>query len=88
MLPSRRRSRMELIREILAEAIVPRSKTRIMYRCNMNLQCFNRYMNELLNHGLLVKIKHQSKNGFLYKTSEKGKRLLKSLDEVAKLLPG
>jgi len=37
---------------------------------------------------LLVKIKHQSKNGFLYKTSEKGKRLLKSLDEVAKLLPG
>jgi len=44
-------------------------------------------MNELLNHGLLVKVKHQSKNGFLYKTSEKGKQLLKALDEIAKLLP-
>jgi len=87
MLPSKRRSRIELIRDILVEALEARSKTRIMYRCNMNLQCFNQYMNELLDHGLLVKVRHQSKNGFLYKTSEKGKQLLKALDEIAKLLP-
>ena len=87
MLPSRRRSRMELIREILQEGLKPKSKTKIMYRCNMNLQCFNRYMEELLSHGLLVKVKHQSSNGFFYKTTEKGKRLLKALDEIEKLLP-
>lgn len=84
----RRRSRVEVIREILVEALNGRSKTRIMYRCNLNLKCFNRYLDVLLDKGLLVKVKHQSKNGFLYKTSEKGKRLLKTLDEVIELLLG
>jgi len=83
-----RRSRVEVIREILIEALDGRNKTKIMYRCNLNLKSFNRHLDELLSKGLLVKVKHHSRNGVLYKTSEKGKRLLRALDEAMDILLG
>jgi len=74
--------------EILKEALKGCSKTRLMYRCNLNFRCFNGYLNELLDKNLLVKVKHQSRNGVLYRTSDKGKELLEALTRVMELLSG
>ena len=57
-----------------------------MYKCDLNIHSFNRYLNELLDKGMLVKVRHESRHVVLYKTSEKGKKLFKAFDEVAKLL--
>ena len=54
-----------------------------MYKCDLNIHSFNRYLNELLDKGMLVKVRHESRHIVLYKTSEKGKKLFKAFDEVA-----
>ena len=43
----RRRSHVEVIVEILSEALNGANKTRLMYRCNLNFGRFNRYLREL-----------------------------------------
>ena len=83
-----RRSRIDVLIEILTEALNESSKTRIMYRCNLNYKCFNRYLKELLEKGLIVKIERSSRKTELYKTSEKGRELLQVLKRAKKLTTG
>ena len=83
-----RRSRIDVLIEILTEALNESSKTRIMYRCNLNYKCFNRYLKELLEKGLIVKIERSSRKTELYKTSEKGRELLQVLKKAKKLTTG
>lgn len=82
----RRRSRMDVIMDMLRKAQIETSKTKLMYRCNLNFNSFNRYFEELLDKGLLVEVRHNPSGTVLYKTSEKGKRLLRALVEVFRLL--
>ena len=49
-----RRSRTQVIIDILAEASEGANKTRIMYRANLNFLRFKRYLSELLDKGLIV----------------------------------
>jgi len=51
-----RRSRTQVIIDILAEASEGANKTRIMYRANLNFLRFKRYLSELLNKGLIVEV--------------------------------
>ena len=83
-----RRSRIDVLIEILTEALNESSKTRIMYRCNLNYKCFNRYLKELLEKGLIVKIERSSRKTELYKASEKGRELLQVLKRAKKLTTG
>jgi len=83
-----RRSRIDVLIEILTEALNECSKTRIMYRCNLNYKCFSRYLKELLEKGLIVKIERSSRKTELYKISEKGRELLQVLKRAKKLTSG
>jgi predicted transcriptional regulator len=77
----------EVIFEILSEALEGASKTRLMYRCNLNFRRFNRYLKELLNAGLLERAVSNPKSGLvLYRTTEKGRELLKILRKASEFL--
>ena len=80
-----RRSRMEVIADILTEATSGANKTRIMYRANLNFARFNVYLAEMLDNGLLTR----EKNGdgqVMYKTSETGEALLETLQKARELM--
>ena len=82
----RRRSRVEVIMDILSEARKGSNKTRIMYRCNLNFVCFNRYFKELLEKGLIVEVALDPDGIRVYKTTDKGLQLLEVLKKAKDLI--
>jgi predicted transcriptional regulator len=76
---------MEVIGDILTEAMSGANKTRIMYRANLNFLRFNVYLSEMLESGLLAKEKNG--NGqLMYKTTESGVALLETLQKAKELM--
>jgi len=82
----RRRSRSEVICDILSEALGGVNKTRLMYRCNLNFARFNRYLNELVESGLVECAEGNPDGLVLYKTTVKGRELLQVLRKADDLL--
>ena len=76
---------MEVIADILTEALNGASKTKIMYRANLNFSRVNRYLSELLKRGLIVKENNPNTEAGYYRTTEKGKDLLKVLKKAEEL---
>jgi predicted transcriptional regulator len=75
----RRRSRVDVICDILSEALGGANKTRLMYHCNLNFMRFNHYLQELLDAGLVECVDSDPDGIVLYKTSDKGRELVKVL---------
>lgn len=73
-----RRSRAEVIIDILSEAMKGANKTRIIYRANLNFLRFERYFGELLSRGLIVVVDNPGvhSGGVVYLTTEKGRELI------------
>jgi len=85
----RRRSRTGVIVDLLSEALNGANKTRLMYRCNLNFGQFNRYLDEFLSADLIecdYSIQGDAYPYKVYKTTEKGRRLLKVLRRANELL--
>jgi predicted transcriptional regulator len=68
---------MEIIADILEEALQPRNRTRLMYRTNLSFFQANRYFGRLLESGLIAKTNDQNAEISFYKTTEKGESLLR-----------
>jgi len=81
-----RRSRSEVICDILNEALGEANKTRLMYRCNLNCTRFNRYLQELLDARLIESVNSNPESLVLYKTTAKGRELLKVLRKAKEFL--
>jgi len=81
-----RRSRAEVIVNILSEALSGANKTRLMYRCNMNFLRFNRYLKELMDAGLIELVDTSPDDVAVYKTTEDGRELLKVLRKANEFL--
>ncbi|UCE28736.1 MAG: transcriptional regulator [Candidatus Bathyarchaeota archaeon] len=79
-----RRSRTEVIVDILSETLVEANKTRIIYRANLNFLRFKRYFDELLGAGLIEVSDNPGSEcgGVMYKTTGKGRDLLKVLEKA------
>jgi len=82
----RRRSRTEVIVDILSEALGGANKTRLMYRCNLNFMRFNRYLRDLLDSGLVECFGSNPGDLVVYKTTEKGRELLTVLRKAGELM--
>ena len=84
----RRRSRTEVIIDVLSEALSGANKTRIMYQANLNFLRFNRYFDELLDAGLVEVFDNpgSKSGGIIYKTTEKGRELLKVLKKAKQFI--
>jgi len=81
-----RRSRAEVIVDILSEALSGANKTRLMYRCNLNFVRFNRYLRELLDSGLIECFGSNPGDLVLYRTTDKGRELLQVLRRANDLM--
>jgi len=77
---------MEIIADILEEALKPRNRTRLMYRTNLSFFQANKYFARLLEKGLIVKIEGSNGGVTNYRTTEKGESLLKILDRAQQIL--
>lgn len=82
----RKRSHIEVICDILNEALGGANKTRLMYNCNLNFIRFNRYLQELLHAGLIECVGSNPEGIILYKTSKRGRELLKVLRKASEFL--
>ena len=80
-----RRSRLEVIADILAEAVKGANKTRIMYRANLNFLRFDRYLSDLLDKGLIVR-ENTSDNRVIYRTTDRGKRFVKIISNAEEII--
>ena len=84
---SERRCSLEVIRDILTVALDGASTTRIVYRANLTFPRFKKYSACLVAKGLLTFDGDADTNcEGIYKTPERGKRLLQLLDEVRELI--
>jgi len=72
---SRRGSHLEIVADILTEALNGVNKTRLVYRANLNFLRSHTYLSQLLDKGLLVE-ENTSDGRFGYRTTDAGKRLL------------
>lgn len=82
-----RRCGLEVIRDILTVALDGVSCTRIVYRANLTFPRFKRYSARLVAKGLLTFDSNPGTNcRGIYKTTEKGKRLLRLAAEVDELV--
>lgn len=78
---------MEVIIDILTESLDGANKTRIMYRANLNFLRFNCYLSEMLENGLLLKENNSDGRVVMYKATESGKALLRTLRKAQRLMP-
>jgi len=70
---------------ILRNSNVSSRKTRVIYRCNLSLSQFKKYVDCLIEGGLLKK--RVEENGVeVYSTTEKGREFLKDYERVRKIL--
>ena len=83
---SPRRSHAQVISEILSEASEGANKTRLMYRCNLNFERFNRHLRQLLDAGVIDRVNPNPKGVTIYKTTDKGRELLTVLRKANKLM--
>ena len=74
----KRRSRADVVGDILSLATEEASKTAIVYRTNLNFTLAKRYIDRLLSDGLLKKVEESEK----YQTTEKGIEFLKLLNTI------
>ena len=71
--------------DILESGLTPLSKTRLMYKSNLNFKRFSEYFYDFLHKGLLEEIESNSGIVKLYVTSERGKVLLAALKNAEKI---
>ena len=74
-----KRSRQEIISQILEICINGASKTRIVYQANLNFKMVNSYLDLLIKNEM---IQVNEKQVTLYETTQKGKSLLERLQKV------
>jgi len=80
-----RRSRMEVIMDIITESLDGANKTRIMYRANLNFLRFNCYLFEMLENDLLTR-ENDGNGRVMYKATESGRALLETLRKAQQFI--
>ena len=82
--PWKRRGRLDVIACILREALEWATKTRLVYRTNLNFRVLGKYLDFLTSRGLVEKADVQSLT--LYRTTRKGRIWLALYRRLMELL--
>jgi predicted transcriptional regulator len=83
MLHGKRRNAMEIVVNILEEAKDGINKTRLVYRTNLNFLLIQRYIDYLVNKGLM---EIRNSPGPLYLTTDKGRALLEEFGKIKEIV--
>jgi predicted transcriptional regulator len=81
MIFKNRRNEFEIIQQLLSLSLNGTKKTRLMYQTNMCYSQFNEYLHCLLEKKFLEP-RNRNPHGALYFTTEKGKKLLDSVNNT------
>ena len=76
-----KRSKQEIIAQILEVCLEKSSKTRIVYQVNLNFRTINPYLQLLIKNELLDLLEREQK---LYRTTARGESLLESIKKINK----
>lgn len=79
----KKRNNLDIMADILKAAIGGAKKTWIIYQTNLNFNIGNRYLSQLIQHGLLTIYKGSIK----YKTTEKGLEFLEKYNSFREYRP-
>ena len=83
--PFLQRSRLEIITCLLSNAYNGSRKTRLIYKCNLSVSLFNKYVTHIIDGGLIKK--HIEEKGVeIYLITDKGKAFLKDYEKIKKIL--
>jgi predicted transcriptional regulator len=82
---NRRRSNIQIIRDMLKVGENGAGKTEIMYSANMSYAQIQKYLRFLILHGFIDKV-HVGNPSVTYRVTGKGLSLLKSIDTVLEVL--
>ncbi|MFB0514831.1 MAG: winged helix-turn-helix domain-containing protein [Candidatus Bathyarchaeia archaeon] len=84
---TKRRDRHDIIVEILKTARDGKIKTHIMYKAKLSYAQINEYLSLLVDKGFLelFTVKQRKVRRKLYRTTEKGMKLLENFESMAKL---
>lgn len=84
---TKRRDRHDIIVEILKTARDGKIKTHIMYKAKLSYAQINEYLSILVDKGFLelFTVKRRKVRRKLYRTTEKGMKLLENFESMAKL---
>lgn len=81
------RGRLDLIADILETSQEGVKKTWLMYHCNLSFKQLKTYLNFLLKKELLQRVNLETHpNHSMLKTTEKGKRFLKTYSNLTSLI--
>lgn len=78
-----KRSKQEIIAQILEICLERASKTKIVYQANLNFRTINPYLDILIKNSLIELGKGEQK---LYETTQKGRDLLEMIKRVNETL--
>ena len=79
-----RRDKLEIISRILDVCTDGANKTKIVYQANLNFKSVSLYLDVLTKNGLIDA--NESSPGTIYKTTEKGLKLMNDFEEVRSVL--
>ena len=79
-----RRDKLEIISTILNVCIDGANKTKIVYQANLNFKSVSSYLDALIKNGLIDV--NETSPGTIYKTTEKGLKLIRDFEEVQSVL--
>lgn len=82
---NRRRSNIEIIADMLKVGENGAGKTEIMYSANMSYYQLQKYLHFLLSQGFIDKVTAENSH-VNYQVTEKGRRLLKSINNILEVL--
>jgi len=77
----RRRNDVEVLMDVLSAGLDDVRVTHLMYRANLSYSTLRKYLFSALDKGLISKV-HNSDGSVVYRTTEKGRVLLKKLRDV------
>ena len=82
------RSQIDIVADVLRETVGGAKKTQIMYGCNLSFRQLQTYLSLLLDRGLLRKVseKEKGRDPRFFKTTSKGKNLLRAYDRLEELI--
>jgi predicted transcriptional regulator len=83
-----RRGWADITIDILESGLTPLSKTRLMYKSNLNYARFQKYFRSFLQKNLLQEVENKDGRTKHYVTSNRGKTLLKALKNAERIFSG
>lgn len=74
-----KRDKLDILLRILEVTLTPAKKTHVLYRANLNFYQLNKYIDELVNLGLIMEVEEPFKG---YMATERGRQFLKMMKNV------